>query len=837
MSYFCYAVFFGVVLVLPPPSDKPPSMEIVEKVLDAGVAQAGLIAPSILVDIAKNESVMRKLASWDFVSYGGAPLPDSASNKLWDYCRLIVDIGSTETFMLAEFAANKKEEALSHSFHPCLGFEMRHRYEDQYELVFVRQEQYKRWQGAFQTFPDLQEYGMSDLYSEDPKAPGRWLYRGRTDDIVVLSNGEKISPQEMEALITTQNGVNGSLVIGNGRFRPALLVEPSIATADDEAKKQMIDQLWNVVQEANKLVPGYAQIDRAHIGILDGPYTFERSGKGVIKRKTSIDELSAFVDKLYKDAEENVVAFDLEFGSADALRTTLLANVQREFEKLRGIDADNDIFQRGFDSLQVLQMTRSLKGSIENWTGKPAEGLKANFVYEHNSVDSMVEPLLSAARGHVVESSISASHEELQDLLEIHTAPASVASLTPPSTPPRRFTIVLTGSTGNLGSYILDSLIRNSSVSHIHCLNRSKSEQRHHQLFADRGLPPNFEKVTFHRADLASPMFGLSEPSYRAISAEATHLIHNAWPVDFNKSIRSFTSQLSGCQRLTEFAVQSRFRPHIFFVSSIGTANSWAVSTQERVPEGLLMDWDAAEPMGYTQSKLAAERIFARATETLGISATLCRVGQIAGPVLREEGVWNQREWFPSLIASSQYLGKIPQSLGAMDRVEWIPVDELADAIVEMTTRKGMTESLRVINTVNPTTASWSDLLPSVCAALGNSVQAVPLEVWIAAVETLDSPEDIEANPAIKLVEFYRSLMDVSHPGFQTEKAQEMSPTLSQMSPVNASWLTAWMEQWTRSGMLKDVERREADEIVTAVSNKRKLDCEADGQRRLQLKA
>ncbi|KAL9132932.1 MAG: hypothetical protein Q9175_005888 [Cornicularia normoerica] len=65
------------------------------------------------------------------------------------------------------------------------------------------------------------------------------------------------------------------------------------------------------------------------------------------------------------------------------------------------------------------------------------------------------------------------------------------------------------------------------------------------------------------------------------------------------------------------------------------------------------------------------------------LRTAIYRLGQIAGPTTTS-GAWNQREWIPSLIASSVHIGKLPASLGSRDLIDWIPVDIAARIIVDL---------------------------------------------------------------------------------------------------------------------------------------------------------
>lgn len=67
--------------------------------------------------------------------------------------------------------------------------------------------------------------------------------------------------------------------------------------------------------------------------------------------------------------------------------------------------------------------------------------------------------------------------------------------------------IILTGSTGSLGSYLLDCLSSTKKVNHIICLNRSKdAAERQERTHEDRGLSSEFDsKVTLSNVTLPHP--------------------------------------------------------------------------------------------------------------------------------------------------------------------------------------------------------------------------------------------------------------------------------------------------------------------------------------------
>ena len=88
-------------------------------------------------------------------------------------------------------------------------------------------------------------------------------------------------------------------------------------------------------------------------------------------------------------------------------------------------------------------------------------------------------------------------------------------------------TVVLTGSTGSLGSYLLEVLYHDRSVSHIICLNRShNAAEKHSQTGPKRGLSPlNPDRVEFLKADLREPQLGLEDSVYEHLRTTVTHII------------------------------------------------------------------------------------------------------------------------------------------------------------------------------------------------------------------------------------------------------------------------------------------------------------------------
>jgi hypothetical protein len=82
--------------------------------------------------------------------------------------------------------------------------------------------------------------------------------------------------------------------------------------------------------------------------------------------------------------------------------------------------------------------------------------------------------------------------------------------------------VLLTGSTGSLGCFLLARLAKDSSVSKVICLNRPQSgsvdvHQRQMDLMAKRGISMSgdaWKKVVLHGAEMGREDFGLEDEAF-----------------------------------------------------------------------------------------------------------------------------------------------------------------------------------------------------------------------------------------------------------------------------------------------------------------------------------
>ena len=172
---------------------------------------------------------------------------------------------------------------------------------------------------------------------------------------------------------------------------------------------------------------------------------------------------------------------------------------------------------------------------------------------------------------------------------------------------------------------------------------------------------------------------------------------------------------------------------------------------------------------------------------------------QIAGPIY-SNGVWNKRERLPSLIAGSKYLGCVPSYLGPIDKIDWVPNDQVSQIAVELlTTNRGpATPTTQVFHLVNPSGTYWPELVPVVLEWLGIEVRAVSLAEWVQKPrESLFCMENVDRNPAAKLVDLFGArFCSNSSPIMETRAAVERNLTLRRLERLTGEMMKKWLEGW-----------------------------------------
>jgi long-subunit acyl-CoA synthetase (AMP-forming) len=179
----------------------------------------------------------------------------------------------------------------------------------------------------------LDGFAIKDLYAKHPTKLDRWLYKGRADDLIVLSNGEKLNPLDMEACINEHPAVKASLIVRSKcRSRVALIDIKTGRTRQipTAAIAQLRDPLPATAQEiqsikgsiclniaaANVQALAHGQIHKGYIIFASDDKPFILAGKETVLR--------AMIVKLYESKINDL------FAKRELLRTSEVQSIDMQ---------------------------------------------------------------------------------------------------------------------------------------------------------------------------------------------------------------------------------------------------------------------------------------------------------------------------------------------------------------------------------------------------------------------------------------------------------------------------------------------------------------------------
>ncbi|KAG1726867.1 putative aminoadipate reductase [Suillus paluster] len=699
-------------------------------------------------------------------------------------------------------------------------------------------------QPSIENLPDVQGYATNDLFVRHPTEKQLWKIVSRADDVIVLSSGEKTVPSQMETIIGCCPYVNGAVMFGRERNQVGLLIEPTedhfIDVDNEEQVAQFRNRIWSYVEDANDSVPTYSRIFKEMILVARRDKPVSRTMKGTIQRKAALQAYEQEINALY-----DVVGLSHEVGDNTLpsqwtqieLESWLLSQAVNVRTDLNPIV---DLFAQGFDSLSATylrnRLISALRRSSEPGMQKISSLITQNIIFENPTIQSLarkVAALIKCSNGTPVDSVRDAHIKGIGAMIEKYSAEFLKLDSGSMERPTKRArldggrVVLLTGSTGTLGSYMLADLLGRPEVSTVYLLNRfsaasgTYSSLRQLKAFEERGLNTRLltasRKIFYLEGDISQDSLGLAAPTYERLKCSVTMIIHNAWRLDFNLALSSFEPNIRGTRMLLDLALASTHAASLrfVFVSSIGSVLGRDPS-QGPVPEDLLCDPVMAIGSGYGESKHVAEQIITRS----GLQATSLRVGQIAGG---PTGAWATTDWVPILVKSSLALGSLPNLPGV---VSWTPADRVAAAALDV----ALSETyVPLVNMTHPRPVQWQTIFEGVrdaLAASGKTSHSLPLEPYSDWMQKLEQrahgakERDFNELPALKILPFFRGFLQPdaetnssdAEAGnglrFATDKACSLSNTMRLLATRESEWVgpshaQAWVEYWKSKGFLQ----------------------------------
>ncbi|KAG6878153.1 hypothetical protein C0993_011571 [Termitomyces sp. T159_Od127] len=457
-----------------------------------------------------------------------------------------------------------------------------------------------------------------------------------------------------------------------------------------------------------------------------------------------------------------------------------------------------DLFEQGFDSLYAtslrLRIANALRLSEDSMNQEVAKDLSPNLVYSHPKIRDLAAFIFSllTASG-VKEYDLTSRRAAAMEAMIAKYSSGFESPLlgAPQSSVVSPAVVLLTGSTGHLGSQILAMLLKDPRVGRIYTYNRPSNTktlfQRHLDKFEEVGLDIellNSEKLVLISGDAAEIKLGLDQ------DLSACHFIELV--------------------RLGSHSLNSRF----LFISSIAAVQNWDKS-KGAVPEDVIEDVYVALGGGYGEGKHIVERVRPTGFVTAGIlSFRLDSFEEWLASSVDQS--WSDKWWTPEGVS----LGAMPNVSGV---ASWLGADTISATIVDLALSQYSASLPRALNLVHPRPVRQSVIMMNIKKAiadiLGHDLRLVPSSQWFSILEkraenaTAGTWGDI---PAVKLLEFFRGYANADtsdfpiqseaggFPSLSTETVQRISEYMSpeKLQQIGEDDAKLWVSFWHSIGFL-----------------------------------
>lgn len=241
--------------------------------------------------------------------------------------------------------------------------------------------------------------------------------------------------------------------------------------------------------------------------------------------------------------------------------------------------------------------------------------------------------------------------------------------------------ILLTGSTGFVGAYLLDSLLK-LTKSNIYCLVRSKTESDAKEKILNNlsqyGLRDSIDQSRIFpiTGDLTLSKLGLDPQQYKNLSEKIDVIYHNGALVNFSYPYDALkAANVDGTKEIIRFAAAKKIK-HIHHISTLAVYS--ALTNGEIIDEDFPLSINSNLKTGYSQSKLVADCIV-QSARSLGLPCTIYRLCTAVGD--SNTGACQTKDLFWILLNICIKLKVFPNINLPFN---FMPVDSLSESIVRL---------------------------------------------------------------------------------------------------------------------------------------------------------
>ena len=387
----------------------------------------------------------------------------------------------------------------------------------------------------------------------------------------------------------------------------------------------------------------------------------------------------------------------------------------------------------GMDSLAAAELTALIEDEL-------CHKLPPAVLFECPSLDSLSRFIESRFAGTAIEE--STRETRIARMLTDAILPADIV----PACPQDRLNdnVLLTGSTGFVGAYLLRSLLRDTPAV-VHCIvrgNDTEANVRVRRNLAQYGLwEEHFaSRIRYVYGDVSQPLLGMTSRDFSQLADSIGAIYHAAAAVNWVCSYEDLRDvNVFGTRELLRLACSGPAKS-FHFLSSLAVCYSTGATTDALENDDPLTNLRGLT-LGYAQSKCVAESLVRQAIER-GCRATIARPTLVSGD--STSGISNADDLLSRLLRGCIHMGAAPDLDWAMDCV---PVDHVADAMVQLA-RNGVPGG--VYHLVNPKLRYWRECVLWMCLR-GYPLELVPYRDWTVRLRKTAT----SSNPLYPLQSFF----------------------------------------------------------------------------------
>ncbi|THU97218.1 acetyl-CoA synthetase-like protein [Dendrothele bispora CBS 962.96] len=556
MLHLAWVVTCGFVCATFPPQ-LPPVQPTPENVINGAVktdVDYVLCVPSLVETWFQTPSYVDWLVMRKGVMFGGGPLDKGVGDRLTAKgVQLLVVYGLTECSIMSQYIPKEADQDawdyLRFTEHLSVQFVPSH--DGAYELVVMSNEHFTP--RVFNTtINGVDAYATADLVIEHPQKKGYWKILGRVDSQIIHSLGEKTNPGPLESIMNQNPHVTASVMFGHGKFQAGIIIEPireeQFDPRDQVKLGEFRNKIWPTIEKMNDFAPQHSRMFKEMILVASPSKPFTYTAKNTPRNNAIIKEYAPEIEAIYNSLEESTQSsipvpahWDLESS------TEFVRAVVKKVLVVEDIGDEEDVFQRGVDSLQATWIKNSiLRGLRDNSSTAKVDTREStsNFVYEHPTIASLARFVILVARRGTLsslgdsEAQVERNVKNMRRMVEKYSKDFIPVKPNLPPTSNEKKVVLMTGSTGGVGVHILHRLLQDKTVEKVYALIRNGGsgvdspsiETKQVNAFMERGVDKNLvrsKKLVLLEANLSQERFGLEEVVFEEAKNRITHVIAN----------------------------------------------------------------------------------------------------------------------------------------------------------------------------------------------------------------------------------------------------------------------------------------------------------------------